>query len=352
MDSLRPSSVVVGPLPPPVHGASVVTQRVAALFGELGHVRTINTAMPRGRVALLWHARRLWTHVAASLQVLRLCGAGRACLYLSVPGGYSVYEMLIVGFAARIRGARVILHHHSFSYVTHRSLGHRLFFSMVPGATHVALCSDMKRQLQAKYSSIGVIHVWSNMHPMGLPPVPQRPLPAPGEPMAIGHMANLTIEKGLDVVLETLRTGLARGLDLTLCLAGEPSDRQSQVLLDAAVADFGGRIHLWGFVRDAEKDRFMESVDAFVFPSKYRNEAEPVVVLEALSHGVPCFATTVGCLGSMPGVHSIPDVSAFAAAVVDCLEGSSSITPLGAGPDEPTDGSAIDFVAKLADGGR
>jgi glycosyltransferase involved in cell wall biosynthesis len=205
----------------------------------------------------------------------------------------------------------------------------------------------MKSQLQRRYPSITAVQVWSNVHPMELRPGPQHPLPETGAPIAIGHMANLTIEKGLDVVIDTLRVGLDRGLDLQLHLAGEPVDPRSRAVIEGAVAEFGERIRLWGFISGDEKARFMESIDAFVFPSRYRNEAEPVVVLEALFHGVPCFATDVGCLGSTPGVHAIAHASAFATEVVDCLQGISPFVPLRSELGEQNGGPTICFVAKL-----
>jgi glycosyltransferase involved in cell wall biosynthesis len=54
-----------------------------------------------------------------------------------------------------------------------------------------------------------------------------------------------------------------------------------------------------GPVYGADKQRFFEQLDFLVFPSYYANEAEPLVVLESLSYGVPVIATKRGCLESM-----------------------------------------------------
>jgi glycosyltransferase involved in cell wall biosynthesis len=260
--------------------------------------------------------------------------------------------MLSVAMAARIRRARIVLHHHSFAYLTVDSTGHLLLFAIAsPQAIHIALCGEMERQLRARYASVSQVRVWSNSHPLGLTIASRPPLPKPDRPMAIGHMANLSIEKGLGSVLETLRRGLAEGLDLTLHLAGEPSDRQSEVLLNGAMLELDGRVVLWGFVSGGEKHRFLDALDVFLFPSAYRNEAEPVVVLEALAHGVPCFVTAVGCLGSMPGVRVIEDTPSFASTVVECLVGNSHIESFRGDRDEDARGSATDFIESLLGSG-
>jgi len=207
----------------------------------------------------------------------------------------------------------------------------------------------MKRQLQEQYAAVDV-RVWSNRHPMDLAPVPLRALPASHEPIALGHMANLTVEKGLDVVLETLQLGLDSGLDLTLHLAGKPADPTSEAMVARASLRFGDRLHLWGFVVEAEKVRFLETIDAFIFPSSYRNEAEPVVVLEALARGVPCFVTAVGCLGSMPGAYSIGSSDTFATRIVKCLSGRLAIESVRDESGDPVLRDPSDFLAALTAG--
>jgi glycosyltransferase involved in cell wall biosynthesis len=49
----------------------------------------------------------------------------------------------------------------------------------------------------------------------------------------------------------------------------------------------------------AEKESFWESIDVLLFPSKYSNEAAPLVVYEAMAHGVPVIAWERGCLSDM-----------------------------------------------------
>jgi len=326
-------AIVVGPMPPPVHGAAVVTSRMAELFAEQLPTIRLNVAVAGKRHTPTYHSRRLGRHLAVSLTVLRRARARRGCVYLSVPGGASAAEMLMVCLAARVRRAPIILHHHSFNYLMRRSRLHQALFAVAGGsAVHIALCDEMADSLRRGYATVTRVEIWSNRHPMDLPPTPLKAPPAQGAPMAIGHMANLSVEKGLDVVLEVLRRGLAQGLDLTLHIAGEPTDSASARLLELAGAEFGDRVRRWGFVSGSEKQRFLDCIDVFLFPSRYTNEAEPIVVLEALARGVACLTTSIGCLGSMPGVTSVKPSDHLAEELVSRLaEGSFRLRETGGG---------------------
>lgn len=45
---------------------------------------------------------------------------------------------------------------------------------------------------------------------------------------------------------------------------------------------------------DEDKEAFFENADLFVFPTFYSNECFPLVLLEAMQHGLPCISTNEG----------------------------------------------------------
>lgn len=58
-------------------------------------------------------------------------------------------------------------------------------------------------------------------------------------------------------------------------------------------------MYYYGRKYGADKEPFFHTADIFVFPTFYPNECFPLVLLEAMQHGVPCISTTEG---GVPGI--------------------------------------------------
>src|SRR5262249_7537335 len=125
------------------------------------------------------------------------------------------------------------------------------------------------------------------------------PRPQVPQPFRLGFLANLTIAKGLDFVLDTFRALRARSRKVHLTLAGPVASPDAERLVANALQEFGGTIRHVGPVFDDRKLEFFNSVDCFIFPS--RTEGWPIVLNEALDAGLPVVATKRGCVKTMVG---------------------------------------------------
>ena len=125
------------------------------------------------------------------------------------------------------------------------------------------------------------VHVVPNG--VDIPAVPAGPA---GSPVPrIGALGRLTAQKGFDVLLEAVRLLVADGVALEVVIGGAGRDGER---LRAAAS--GLPVTFPGFVDDARG--FLAGVDVFCLSS--RTEALPLVLLEAMSEGLPCVATDVG----------------------------------------------------------
>lgn len=303
----RPSTIrVYGPMPPPVVGLSRVTAAVTDRVRDRAGDRVV-VFDTTDSVSLPVRLRRLLHGLASLLIARRRAGA----VYVGGAGGELLWYQVLVVALARVAGHRVLFHHHNYSYLHTPSRAMATLTRLGTSCTtHVVLGETMAADLHRLYPSARHTLVCSNA---GLMP--------PAEPGArrerdgtvvLGHLSNLTVEKGLDVVLDTTRALLAEGRDVRLVLAGPCFSDEAQALVDAAVRDLGPAIEVTGPVPPDRVDEVYRRIDLFVLPSSYANETEPLVVLDAMRLGVPCLALDTGCVREVVGDdHVVTDARDF-----------------------------------------
>jgi glycosyltransferase involved in cell wall biosynthesis len=119
--------------------------------------------------------------------------------------------------------------------------------------------------------------------------------------LRIGLLSNLDNSKGLDVFLDIACQASASGLDVGAVLAGPALSVQAGEAIARAQAELGPRLDYRGPVHDAAKQQFFRDIDVFVFPTRYVNEAQPTVIFEAFSYGVPVLTVDRGCIRTQVG---------------------------------------------------
>lgn len=289
---------VVGPFPPPVHGAAMVTAAIAERLAAHAEVRRCDISPGRLSRGTVYHLRRIWRVLAAAAAIAENIGRF-GCVYISAAGGSGLIYNLALAAVARLLRQRVFVHHHSFAYLDRDSGIMRLLAKVAgPAAVHVALCPRMSALLRERYPAASRGMTLSNaaFHP----PVAGLEA-ATADTLRLGHMGNLADEKGLDLVLDLFREAAASGLAARLVLAGPPADEKAARAIAAAREVHGDGLDYRGPVYGADKDRFFADIDLFLFPTRYVNEAEPIVIFEAMARGVPVIAYGRGCIAEQLG---------------------------------------------------
>jgi len=200
----------------------------------------------------------------------------------------------MVASVARLRGYKLVLHHHIYSYIDRHDWRVALLNRIVGASgAHVVHCDQMKDDFLAQYKTRAKFLV--------VPPtiVSQRQSALPRSQRSLftlGLMSNLTIDKGLDLVLETFARLVESGLDVALVLAGPCMGKVEQQLVDEAIAKWPSRVEHRGPVYGGDKLRFFADIDVFLFPTRYKNESWGIVLSESLAAGCPVIASRRGCI--------------------------------------------------------
>ena len=286
----------VGHFPPPVHGLSVGTERFTSLMEERGEVIRMDISGERHGRSLRHHLVRISRTARAAVELARSARRGEA-LYLACDAGPGMLYTSTILLVARARGLERFVHHHSYVYVNRRSRLMSLLVRVAGSATtHVVTCGDQARRFRQHYRGVARTRVLPIVYVLDpLPPPVSRP-PTQGRPLVLGHLGNLTVEKGLVRAAETVRELERRGLDAQLELAGPSPTPPDACDLAEVVGGGAGRVSHRGAVFGAAKEAFLDEIDVFLFPTLYRNESFGIVAAEAMAHGVPLVAFRAGCL--------------------------------------------------------
>ena len=297
MDSRSPQFVImIGPGPEQVGGmASVVSQLLAMDFDGTFRHEFLPMTLTSGDDERPWHRVRRHTRQLARLgRLIRSTDA--RLVHIHTCSGFSFFRSTIDMLAAQGLGCRVILHIHGAQFdVFHGSLPtwrRRLVrWSLERADRVIALSESWQRKLQtiAPTACVTVIE-----NAVAIPPYGEAPT-RPG-PCRFVMLARMDEWKGVNDLLTACRHLHQSGTRFEMVLAGPPGTAGDAGVLADRIreAALEGIVHYVGTVHGREKTELLESADVYVQPSHH--EGMPIALLEALAHGRPVVATSVGAV--------------------------------------------------------
>jgi len=315
---IAPHIVVSGRLPPPVDGMSRVTALVLDRLRSRGNVEVADLSPGWNGGGPRYHAMKALRVALAALRLAAGATQPDRRFYMPADSGLGIFYTAALAGVARLFGYERTLHHHSFATIT-KPTWRMSLLTRAAGAdcTHVLLCPAMQMRFQALYPAAQTCMTMSNA--IFSPPEP-RPRHRKDGPLRIGHLSNLCADKGLDTLFTLLRAMQVEGIDAKLVLAGPGLGRMDNAMVAAGLAAFDGAVEYHGPVEGEAKAAFFRDIDVFVFPTRYRNEAQPLVLFEAMAAGVPVLAYERGCIGSdIPRTGLVGQDQDFVQAVLPTL---------------------------------
>jgi len=286
---------IVGAFPPPVHGMAAVNAAVRARLIEAGAVLSvINVAaknLERSLVVRLWRVQRVARGLSRLLFGARL---REATLYMSVSGGVGqAYEILFL-ILARLRRMRIYLHHHSFAYLDRTSwLTYVLTLVAGSDSVHITLSSGMAVRLKSQYCS--VCHVLPISNAVFFPGHRSSSVILHTSLKTIGFISNISEEKGIFDFLDLVEAYEAEGLLIKAKIAGPCQDEKTEYKLKKRIGKLN-TVEYIGPQYGDDKEIFFNEIDVLIFPTQYVNEAEPLIIHEAMQYAIPVIAYGRGCI--------------------------------------------------------
>lgn len=293
---------IVGPFPPPYHGAGKNTKKIASLLSEKGaSVVEVNTN-PEGvkahRRTYTMHAKKLLKTIGNLRYITRA-----KVTYLVPDGGQGIYFSLLYCIFARLFCEALFIHHRNYSHIYMKSIVMKVICIIHPKAEHIFLTEGMGADFEGVYGTLSNKMVVSNaaLNDLNDVTIVNNLV---SRPLSIGYLSNLTEDKGFFEVLEVFK-GLAPSENFIFHLAGSPTGEREKLELDLAISLCSKSMKYWGSIFGSDKRTFFEGLDIFLFPTKYHLEAQPNVIIEALEAGCYVIATDRACIpDTLKGIPS------------------------------------------------
>jgi glycosyltransferase involved in cell wall biosynthesis len=309
----------LGTIPPPITGHTLLTEKVLQALQRAGPIKFVNWSPGTSRRGIKFRVRRV-ARILASMVRLLCGGRGKdAPLYIVANSQAGLYLTLLLVQIGRGLGYRVYLHHHTYYYIDEYDWRMaRIDRAMGPRGVHVVHCDQMAQDFAARYPTrCGFARVYPSIvaSPLG------SPRRRPHAPFRLGHLSNLSVAKGLDLVLATFRALRADGRQVHLTLAGPYHTQEARQLVERAVGEYPEAVEYAGPVYGEQKVRYLEGIDCFLFPS--RSESWGIVLHESMGVGAPVITMRRGCTPTVVGTRAgvIVDREAdFVATAVHTIE--------------------------------
>jgi len=298
----------IGPIPPPVSGFSLATQCIlnhltTSFPAKKSSIYFINRSNSRSLIRILLH----FLHSIKAAVTL-----SPDSVYLALSGNLGILTDFLLLLPHLILKKQIYIHHHSFSYLNRTSIPLKFLMPFLSKCSvhHIILCDRMKELLICRYpcSSHHQFFLLSNIAIIPLPGKPSdtsetsvksRTISVnyssnnPSEnPLNIGLLSNLTSTKGLFTFLEIAHSFIDSPHVFHLAGPIDDSEREQSLLL----INNAPNVVYHGPLYHVQKSEFLSLLNVFLFPSTYANEAEPLVIHEAMSYGCFVIANCMGCI--------------------------------------------------------
>lgn len=297
----KPRVIVFGRFPPPADGQSLSTERFVAMLDSEYAFTRINSTVPVEAGTF----QKFASYRDSGKQLQReISGSQEECIVWQsispqVTGHYRD-RITVLRHLKRHRSIAVI-HWGSFARVFQAPLTRISARKMVKNISHFVFTDERLSGACAEWIPADKRSVIANSVDPGLlcsdEEVQKKPTNRNEGSFRMLFLSNMIKEKGYLDVLQAGTLLNDQGLDVRIDFVGrwysDTDKREFEQLVERN--ELGRTVHHHGLIEDrATLKQFYLKADAFVFPTYYLHEAQPLCIIEAMSAGAPIVTTNKG----------------------------------------------------------
>ncbi len=291
-------------LPPPIHGAAVMNSYVVSdLLPRSSFKRTV-LPLDFSKTFEEMHGRIIRKILMAGKTLFclfyRLLTIRPHIVYFTFsPFGTALFRDIFLIFICRRFNNKVVLHLHGTGIGKKQSKIYKWAYSYMFKKGLLLLLSECLYEDVSQYIEKSRCRFIPNA--VARPNRKYKGIREQSEKVTLLYMANYHPKKGLLTAVNVLDELVKEGYDVELVLAGAYtfywSKSDMKYYLDQLDDKVSNRINVFGPAYGNDKEKLFRKSDIFIYPSQH--DAFPLVLLEALSNGLPIIASNQGAIPSI-----------------------------------------------------
>jgi glycosyltransferase involved in cell wall biosynthesis len=295
-------------VPPPLTGMTMANKKMMSIFNTQGYSVIDRSISRYAKKNYVWIAQKNIKLFSRLLKVF-LEKKNKDGIYFVPDSSTGLWLNLIfhLPIILLMRGP-VIMHHHVFKYCRKKSLPMSLITYLL-GSRLLNIClSDlMCKEFSSKYPntecvSLGNYILVETSHEKTRDQLPQTPIKSQ---INLGYLSNITKEKGIIEFIEVVNklNKIQNDYSFKGLIAG-PMTKKLENIIFKSIKPNLANFEIIGPVYAESKSIFINRCNLMLFPTKYKNEAYPLTILEFMLNDIPVISTDIGCI---PEIIELPE---------------------------------------------
>lgn len=286
-------------LPPPTYGAAIVGQEIrdSKLINETFDATYLNIVLTRDLNHPEPAFSRLARYLSLFFKLLGILLTRRFDLcYLAITcHGVAFLKDSLFVLLCKLFCKRIVIHQHNKGMSADADKPvFKTLFRLVYKNTKVILLSEHLYDDISAHVGKDQILICPNGSPTSINPgdIPVKK----SVPPHLVFLSNLFFDKGIITFLNCCSILKKQGMRFSADIIGSETLECDRNLLQKEITarDLSANVIYHGRQTGIERNRILSAGNYFLFPTKYKNEAFPLVVLEAMQFQMLCLSTPVG----------------------------------------------------------
>lgn len=296
--------VCIVPVPPPIHGASIMSTHLVESLSGLGKVKTISNSVSNENHEIgFFSMKKAFVILKTLVNIFRAINSEKSALVFWTPSENRL-KFLMEWYAIKTasNGSKIIVYPHSW-----RLINSPYFHRFIEGKTNVYLIKLGDFHFDLSISSYIIRNFVSIL------PGKKHKTQVKKDKITIGYLSNFFIAKGILEFLQIASDIRRKCPNIEVMVAGQSGDINSdKIKSKCEILNFT----FLGAIYGDKKSAFFEELDIFIFPTSYHNEYSPLVLLEALSADTVVYSTDTGIIKSTIGEEFTVETSEMADKII------------------------------------